>query len=263
MKKLIEIVVVLSLVVVGDHLVSGQQLCYSQTACEGHYSGRTQATQLQGPPGKQGPNGPVGGKGEKGEAGKFYSDADELEQLKTKFRIMEDQLKTTNNLLSETRKILSSEGSELCPVGIADRSIITNNQMSASSYHSSSYLPHYGRLHSTAGQGSWASKTAVVGEWIQVDLEKNMRITGIATQGCFLHSREYAATFKINYKLDGQQSFKEITDDEGNLKIFIGNTDHNSVVKNTFDNAVTARYFRVLPLTWLQFGTLRFELYTC
>ena len=65
MKTLIVVVVVLSLFVVGGHLVSGQQLCYSQTACEGHQPGWTQATPLQGPPGKRGPNGPVGSKGEK------------------------------------------------------------------------------------------------------------------------------------------------------------------------------------------------------
>ena len=45
-----------------------------------------------------------------------------------------------------------------------------------------------------------------------------MRITGIATQGR-AYGSQYTTTYNIRYKVDGHQSFKEITDDEGNIKV--------------------------------------------
>ena len=45
-----------------------------------------------------------------------------------------------------------------------------------------------------------------------------MRITGIATQGRS-HSPQYTTTYSIRYRIDGDQNFKELTDDEGNIKV--------------------------------------------
>ena len=45
-----------------------------------------------------------------------------------------------------------------------------------------------------------------------------MRITGIATQGR-AHGSVYTTTYNIRYKVDGHQSFKDFTDDEGNIKV--------------------------------------------
>ena len=57
-----------------------------------------------------------------------------------------------------------------------------------------------------------------VGEWLQVDLESNRRIFGVATQGQRVNSN-YVTTYVITYKRDGQQSFETYTDDKGNAKV--------------------------------------------
>merc|ERR1739838_509409 len=199
-------------------------------------------------------------KGEKGEAGEFHSDAEALASLATKYE----------NLLNRTMKLESQLNStaKTCNVraaGIENSAIIEDHQLTSSSHHPySACEPRRSRLHSTTGLGWRMSSPYRVGEWLQVDLESNRKILGVATQGRSGHSCCYTKTFKLEYKTEEQQSFDTISDDEGNVKIFNGNVaGGNSVVKNNLDQPITARFVRISPLTWQDSPVIRWELYLC
>merc|ERR1739838_1103000 len=197
-------------------------------------------------------------KGEKGEAGEFHSDAEALASLATKYE----------NLLNRTMKLESQLNyMATCSVraaGIEYSAIIEDRQLTSSSqYPVSDCEPRDGRLHSTTGYGWLMSQPYRVGEWLQVDLESNRKILGVATQGRRGHSCCYTKTFKLEYKTEEQQSFDTISDDEGNVKIFNGNVDNDSVMKNNLYQPITARFVRISPLTWHGAPVIRWELYLC
>merc|ERR1739838_499834 len=111
--------------------------------------------------------------------------------------------------------------------GIENSAIIEDHQLTSSSQFPGS-KPRDGRLHSTTGYGWLMTSPYRVGEWLQVDLESNRKILGVATQGARGNSCCYTKTFKLEYKTEEQQSFDTIRDDEGNVKIFNGNVDNDS-----------------------------------
>ena len=58
--------------------------------------------------------------------------------------------------------------------------------MIASSFFDANHAPWLARLHRTrigASKGAWVARHRNHGQWIQIDLGRPMRITGIATQG--------------------------------------------------------------------------------
>merc|ERR1739838_382255 len=153
-----------------------------------------------------------------------------------------------------SRTTLTTNTTPECSVraaGIENSAIIEDHQLTSSSHHpGSNYEPRLGRLHLTTRYGWVMNYPYRVGEWLQVDLESNRRIFGVATQGRPKSSYGYVTTYAITYKLDEQQSFETYTDDKGNTKTFNGNVDNNSVVKNNFEVPFTARYIRILPQKW-------------
>merc|ERR1739838_578988 len=86
---------------------------------------------------------------------------------------------STTNLTTNTTPACSVNAA-----GIEDSAIIEDHQLTSSSHLPySDYEPRHGRLHSTTGYGWLMSRPWRVGEWLQVDLESNRRIFGVATQG--------------------------------------------------------------------------------
>jgi len=212
----------------------------------------------RGKKGNRGPSGVNGMRGKKGEAGAFRSDA----ELASKYK----------KLLNRTMKLESqltymANTCSVSTVGIQYNNIIEDRQLTASSCYDDSlrYQPRFGRLHSTTGSGWAMSKPFRVGEWLQVDLENNRRIFGVATQGATGSAYSIVGEYKIQYKKEGQESFDTIKDDEGNGKIFKGNTwfTADSVAKNSFDQPITARFVRIFPISWDGFPVLRWELLVC
>ena len=83
------------------------------------------------------------------------------------------------------------------------------------------------------------------------------QITGIATQGS-ADDNEWVDTFQVDYSDDGT-TFKKYSDG----KVFIANTDNNSVVKNEFEPPLKARYIRVKPDPDHGWITMKMEVYGC
>ena len=87
-------------------------------------------------------------------------------------------------------------------IGIEHRSTIPDNQMTASSYYSSGYYPHFGRLHDTRG-GGWAGKTAKNPlDWLQVDFGRTALVYAVATQGD-TYGNEWVIAFSLSFSSDG------------------------------------------------------------
>jgi len=141
---------------------------------------------------------------------------------------------------------------------------ITDSQITASSFYRSIYRPQQGRLN-FKGNGreinpAWEPLNPISGEWIQVDLGEEINVTGIATQGNAkqLVTEEWTTSYSLQYSNDGERF---VDYDDG--RVFPGNEDKDTVVKNRIHPPIIARFIRVLPRTWHSWNALRMELYGC
>ncbi|XP_026992700.1 milk fat globule EGF and factor V/VIII domain containing a [Tachysurus fulvidraco] len=148
--------------------------------------------------------------------------------------------------------------------------LISDNQLSASSAFRTwgidtfTWLPHYARLDKLGKTNAWSPAINNRTEWLQLDLEKPKRITGIITQGAKdFGVVQFVSAFKIAYSDDGQ-SWSIVKDATNRVdKIFQGNIDNNTHKKNLFEPPFFARFVRFLPWEWHERITLRMELLGC
>ncbi|KAK2546827.1 Coagulation factor VIII, partial [Acropora cervicornis] len=105
--------------------------------------------------------------------------------------------------------------------------------MAASSYYSSSYYPHFGRLHDIRGSG-WAGRTSSnPSDWLQVDFGRIALVCATATQG---HTH-------------------------GNEWVFTRMGNNSYVDRQTLPAPISARYIRFHPISQHSWNTLRVEVY--
>ncbi|KAK3734386.1 hypothetical protein QZH41_006205 [Actinostola sp. cb2023] len=122
---------------------------------------------------------------------------------------------------------------------------IPDARITASSMWDGNHAPAQGRLNykpPRGHSGSWSSKHNRVGQWIQVDLNRVTKVTGIATQGR-TNANQWVTKYKLQYSLDG----KTFNNYEGG-KVFTANKDRNSVVKHDLHNPIIARRRRTYEL---------------
>ena len=94
-------------------------------------------------------------------------------------------------------------------VGVANPSIISDNQMNASSTANSTqfddhFQAAYGRLNSDRGDGWCTLEPSRTDDWLQVDFNRTMQVCGVATQGDNgLGERQWVTDFKLSFSSDG------------------------------------------------------------
>ncbi|XP_077570065.1 lactadherin-like isoform X2 [Stigmatopora nigra] len=155
------------------------------------------------------------------------------------------------------------------PMGMKSR-LVSDSQLSASSsfrtwgIDSFTWLPQFARLDKQGKTNAWSPSQNNRSEWIQVDLEKTKRLTGIITQGAKdFGVVQFVSVFKVAYSND-EESWNIVKDViTGRDKLFQGNIDNNSHIKNVFEPAFYARFIRVVPWEWQERITLRIELLGC
>ncbi|XP_048224896.1 lactadherin-like [Perognathus longimembris pacificus] len=177
----------------------------------------------------------------------------------------------------ETPESLNSQGGALAAQPSADCSMplgmeggaIGDWQLSASSVHLGflglqRWGPELARLRRTGLVNAWTASNYDQKPWIQVNLLRKMRVTGVVTQGASrAGTHEYLKTFKVAYSLDGRK-FQFIQDEEGSGdKEFEGNMDNNSLKINMFKTPLETQYVRLFPVDCRRGCTLRFELLGC
>jgi hypothetical protein len=115
-------------------------------------------------------------------------------------------------------------------------------------------------LRGTSASYSWVSRQLNDQQYVQVNLLNVTRVTGVATQG-----RATANHWVTSYKILCSQDAKTwITyQEDGQDKVFLGNYDRDSVVRNSLSSPLSCRYVRINPQTWVTRIALRFEFFGC
>ncbi|XP_037835578.1 lactadherin-like [Kryptolebias marmoratus] len=155
------------------------------------------------------------------------------------------------------------------PLGMKSR-LVSDEQLSASSTFRTwgvdtfTWHPQFARLDKAGKTNAWSPARNNRSEWIQVDLGKTKRLTGIITQGAKdFGVVQFVSEFKVEFSHDGAAWSTVKDEDSSTDKIFQGNVDNNSHRKNVFEPPFYARYVRVVPWAWHDRITLRMELLGC
>ena len=103
------------------------------------------------------------------------------------------------------------ESSACQAVGVADRNTIPDSRMTASSFDSSTFYPHHGRLNGNSQDRAWCPKNRNDRtEYLQVDMYAVYFVCAVATQGDRMHD-ERTTSYKFHFSLDGKiwNTYKE------------------------------------------------------
>ncbi|XP_055558001.1 discoidin, CUB and LCCL domain-containing protein 2 [Falco cherrug] len=110
----------------------------------------------------------------------------------------------------------------------------------------------------------WAAFISDEHQWLQIDLNKEKRVTGIITTGSTLAGfYYYVSAYRILYSDDAQKwtVYREPGMDKD--KVFQGNTELYQEVRNNFIPPIIARFFRINPLKWHKKIAMKVELLGC
>ncbi|XP_051938211.1 discoidin, CUB and LCCL domain-containing protein 2 [Hippocampus zosterae] len=110
----------------------------------------------------------------------------------------------------------------------------------------------------------WAPSQNDQHQWLQVDLKRQKRITGITSTGSTLREYPYyVAAYRVLYSHDGQRwlCYKEANSTQD--MVFQGNINYLDEVRNNFIPPIEARYVRINPTWWQQRIAIKLELLGC
>ncbi|CAH7339000.1 lactadherin isoform X1 [Phodopus roborovskii] len=186
------------------------------------------------------------------------------------YNLEEDYLSTTAVPNPVPNPGLSNRLASSCTTKLGmEGGAIANSQISASSVHVGflgiqRWGPELARLHRSGLVNAWTASDYDSKPWIQVNLLRKMRVSGVITQGASRAGKaEYLQTFKVAYSLDGRK-FQFIQNASGSGdKEFLGNVDNNGLKVNMFSPSLEAQYIRLYPGSCYRACTLRFELLGC
>ncbi|KAM9816258.1 milk fat globule EGF and factor V/VIII domain containing b isoform X3 [Syngnathus typhle] len=124
--------------------------------------------------------------------------------------------------------------------------------------------PELARLNNKGLVNAWSPATHDRNPWLEVNLQRKMRITGLVTQGASrVGSAEYIKTFKVASSLDGKTYTLYRSQDQTKDQIFSANVDNDGTKTNVFDPPIIAQYIRIIPVVCRKACTLRLELVGC
>ncbi|XP_056130919.1 coagulation factor VIII isoform X3 [Lampris incognitus] len=153
------------------------------------------------------------------------------------------------------------------PFGLQRRLMIPDSRFDASS-HLKTWLHEWSaslaRLHQEGRSNAWRPKNNNPHEWLQVDLGKIRRITGVVTQGAWSVLTQMMVTeFSITISDDGHSWSSVLEEESQREKIFTGNSDPDDEAFNLFDPPLFGRYLRIHPRGWMNDIALRLEVLGC
>ncbi|XP_066264272.1 lactadherin-like [Branchiostoma lanceolatum] len=109
------------------------------------------------------------------------------------------------------------------------------------------------------GPSAWTMGLVNNQQYLAVDVGRNVNVTGIQTQGL---GEGHIKTYRIAYQVDGSDQVI-LYREGGAVRVFVGNSDGDSVVQRDFLQPFIARYVLVNPLTFTDVPRLRLELLGC
>ncbi|XP_038059996.1 lactadherin-like [Patiria miniata] len=146
------------------------------------------------------------------------------------------------------------------PLGLEDGTI-TDDHITASS-HITIYPAREGRLNDDGvWMPQWDDDTI---PWIEVGLIDSTVVRGVITQG-YSKFTYFVTQYKVAYQKQFSSDREYVTDENGDIKVFKGNTNANgdTPVTNLFDESVVATVVRIEPTEWKTAAALRLELLGC
>ncbi|XP_040307656.1 coagulation factor V isoform X1 [Herpailurus yagouaroundi] len=151
------------------------------------------------------------------------------------------------------------------PMGLST-GIIADSQIRASG-HWGYWEPKLARLNNGGSYNAWITEKPSevdLKPWIQVDMQREVVLTGIQTQGAKHYLKSYyTMEFYVAYSSDqtNWQIFKG--NSTRNVMYFDGNSDASTIKDNQFDPPIVARYIRISPTRSYNRAALRLELQGC
>ncbi|XP_034369380.1 coagulation factor V isoform X1 [Arvicanthis niloticus] len=152
------------------------------------------------------------------------------------------------------------------PMGLST-GVISDSQIKASEYLTY-WEPRLARLNNGGSYNAWSiEKTALdfpIKPWIQVDMQKEVVVTGIQTQGAKHYLKScFTTEFQVAYSSDqaNWQIFRG--NSTKSVMYFSGNSDASTIKENRLDPPIVARYIRIHPTKSYNRPTLRLELRGC
>ncbi|XP_020487669.1 coagulation factor V [Labrus bergylta] len=122
--------------------------------------------------------------------------------------------------------------------------------------------PHLARLNNHGKYNAWSTEQNH--SWIQVDFQRPVVISQVATQGArqLFHS-QFVVRYYISYSTDRRNWIFFKGNSRDLRKSFTGNQESHEVSKNIFFPPLIGRFIRLHPVNWYSKGTLRMEFYGC
>ncbi|CAH1134406.1 unnamed protein product [Ceutorhynchus assimilis] len=111
------------------------------------------------------------------------------------------------------------------------------------------------------GTNAWTAKDNDFSQYLIIDLGQVMNVTRVWTQGRPF-SHEYVMEYQISFGTNGQD-YVFYRDSEGDIRMFRGNEDGESVQKNEFEVPIIAQWVRINPTRWRDRISMRVELFGC
>ncbi|CAK7310821.1 Coagulation factor V [Vulpes lagopus] len=152
------------------------------------------------------------------------------------------------------------------PMGLST-GIIADSQIKASE-HLGYWEPKLARLNNGGSYNAWIPEKPSTEldskPWIQIDMQREVVLTGIQTQGAKQYLKSYyTMEFYVAYSSDrtNWQIFKG--NSTKNVMYFDGNSDASTIKENNFDPPIVARYIRITPTRSYNRPALRLELQGC
>ena len=150
------------------------------------------------------------------------------------------------------------------PLGLTS-GVITDSQLSASSSFTSAVGPGMGRAEREEGGGAWCplglvSQERPGQEWLEVDLGRRMRISGLGLQGRWGAGQgaEWSPGVSVAWYDEEREVFV------ASSEVYPANTDTYSLVTVQLSQAIETRKIRVIPVSdHPRAVCLRLELYGC
>ncbi|XP_072286009.1 coagulation factor VIII [Pyxicephalus adspersus] len=150
-------------------------------------------------------------------------------------------------------------------LGMQSGKIISYQLSASSSLYSafSAWVPNLARLNQQGRINAWRPQANRPGEWFQVDLGHDMKVTGLIVQGArSSFTSMYITEFSLSFSNDGIK-WTAVQSLNGKKQIFEGNKDSSTAIWVTMESPVIARFLRLHPEKWKGSIALRMEVLGC
>ncbi|XP_033727733.1 inactive carboxypeptidase-like protein X2 [Pecten maximus] len=137
------------------------------------------------------------------------------------------------------------------PYGVSD------NAITASSTHPDCPL-QFARFSSSR---AWCPSHRGDGHYLQVEFRNVSSLQAIQTRGREDHP-QWVSLYTVNISMDGL-TWNSILTSTGDVKVFHGNSDSDTIVSNELKGNVVAKYIRVISVSGNTYRSMRLEVQGC